>query len=265
MLLSAICCVAIRGWVLLPPATTDNIFPTLHQPVEILFDRWGVPHIYAKDTDDLFFAQGWITARDRLFQLDLWRRIGSGRLADASAPSAEPPRPTAPPLRRGRARVPSGILGSYSAASGAVRFPGQQGSNNWVVDGSMSATGNPLLANDPHRTIQIPSLRKTVHLVAPGWNVIGAGEPALPGIALGHNEKIAFGFTIVGMDQQDLYIEKLKPDDPAQYLYRGEWRKMEIEHDDIPVKGSSPQSVELHYTIHVPVIYADKCHSRAYP
>ena len=79
----------------------------------------------------------------------------------------------------------------------------------------MSATGRPMLANDPHRPIQLPSLRKTVHLVGPGWNAIGAGEPALPGIALGHNESIAWGFTTVGIDQQDLYVEKL---DPAEYL-----------------------------------------------
>ena len=68
----------------------------------------------------------------------------------------------------------------------------------------MTATGRPILANDPHRPVQLPSLRKTVHLVGPGWDAIGSGEPALPGIAIGHNENIAFGFTIVGMDQQDL-------------------------------------------------------------
>jgi penicillin amidase len=368
-ILFVICGLAVTGWILLTPAATDNIFPTLHQPVEILFDRWGVPHIYAKDTDDLFFAQGWITARDRLFQLDLWRRIGTGRLAEVIGPSAvprdriarllryrgdpekewssyapdtkqiatafvnginayirtlngkrpvefqvagydaafwtpedvlsriaglqmmrnvsrevercedvarfgldkvqqylppDPPIKLDPPKGLDLASVTPAILRDYSAAIGAFRFPEQQGSNNWVVDGSMSVTGKPLLANDPHRTIQIPSLRKTVHLVAPGWNVIGAGEPALPGIALGHNEKIAFGFTIVGMDQQDLYIEKLKSDDSTQYLYRGEWKKMDIEHEDIPVKGGRPQSVELRYTIHGPVIYEDKDHSHAY-
>src|SRR5207244_8055832 len=84
----AISCLVITGCSLLTPANSDTELPTLHQPVEILFDRWGVPHIYAKNTDDLFFAQGWITARDRLFQIDLWRRIGSGKLAEAIGPSA---------------------------------------------------------------------------------------------------------------------------------------------------------------------------------
>src|SRR5579864_2083656 len=86
--LFAICSVVISGCGILDPATSDIEAPTLRQPVEILFDRWGVPHIYAKNADDLFFAQGWITARDRLFQLDLWRRIGSGKLAEAIGPSA---------------------------------------------------------------------------------------------------------------------------------------------------------------------------------
>src|SRR5207253_5896943 len=114
-----------------------------------------------------------------------------------------------------------------------------QGSNSWGVDGTKSVTGKPLLASDPHRLLETPSLRKTVHLVAPGWNAIGAGEPALPGIALGHNENIAFGFTIVGIDQEDLYVEKLNPANPDEYLYRGEWKKVEVEHQHIAVKGRS--------------------------
>ena len=89
-LLFAFCCLILFGYGILAPATQDAALPTLRQPVDILFDRWGVPHIYAKDTHDLFFTQGWITARDRLFQLDLWRRIGSGKLAEVLGPSALP-------------------------------------------------------------------------------------------------------------------------------------------------------------------------------
>src|SRR5579872_1764108 len=87
-MLLALLLVAISGCTLLSPAVSEKEEPTLHQPVEILFDRWGVPHIYAKNTDDLFFAQGWITARDRLFQLDMWRRIGTGKVAEVLGPSA---------------------------------------------------------------------------------------------------------------------------------------------------------------------------------
>jgi penicillin amidase len=315
--------------------------PGLHARVEIIRDNWGVPHIYAANTDDLFFAQGWITAKDRLFQIDLWRRAGSGKLAEVAGPSAvgrdriarllryrgdwnkewesyapdarqivtafvnginayirtlNGKRPVefqmagydpglwkpedvagrlaalevthnltaeisraieianfgealtekfAPPDPFVHVPVPPGldikaitkeIVRDYDSAVGPPRLAEGQGSNNWVIDGTMSATGKPLLANDPHRDILVPSLRKIVHLNAPGWNAIGAGEPALPGIALGHNDSIAFGLTIVGIDQQDLYVEK----------------------QTIAVKDAAPVNVELRYTQHGPILYEDR-------
>src|SRR5262249_30553164 len=122
------------------------------------------------------------------------------------------------------------ILAGASAASGGVSFgPDQQsseGSNDWVVSGALTKTGKPLLANDPHRNISLPSLRYLIHLNGPGWNVIGAGEPTLPGVAAGHNERVGFGFTIVGIDQQDLYVEQTDPQDSTQYRYKGKWEKM---------------------------------------
>lgn len=357
----------------------QRTLPGLKQSVEILRDRWGVPHIYAQNPDDLFFAQGYITANDRLFQLDIWRRIGTGKLSEVLGPDfiardriarlvryrgnwdeewssysldakqivtaftnginayirslngerpeefrlagfdpglwtpedvvsriaglqmtgnmlqevnraqqvarlglrtvellSPPDPPTAFVIPHGLdlADITPAILRDYIAAIGPIRFPGQQGSNNWVIDGTMSRTGKPILANDPHRAIQLPSLRKTVHLVAPGWDVIGAGEPALPGIALGHNENVAFGFTIVGIDQQDLYVEKVNPENPAEYLYRGAWQKFEVEHDSFGVKGAgaetggsqaaAPESVDLKFTVHGPVIYEDPTRHRAY-
>jgi penicillin G amidase len=340
----------------------------LREPVEILRDRWGVPHIYAKNTDDLFFAQGWIAAKDRLFQIDLWRRAGSGKLSEVMgapeiardriarlvryrgdwakewssyAPDAQqiivafvkginayiqslngkrplefriagydpglwtpedvvsrvaglgmtsnlttevrrseeiaqfgaaavekyyPPDPfvhllVAPGLDI--RSITKEIIKDYSDAIGPVKFAGA-GSNNWVIDGSMSATGKPLLANDPHRAIAIPSLRKTVHLVAPGWNAIGAGEPALPGIALGHNETIGFGLTIVGTDQQDLYVEKINPANPNEYLYKGKWRAVEVERAEIGMPGRVPVTTELRYTQHGPIIHEDREKHLAY-
>ena len=178
-----------------------------------------------------------------------------------------------PPDPRIALKVPDGldlkdistaIVKDYETAVSPIHFPGEQGSNNWVIDGTMSATGKPLLANDPHRAIEIPSLRKTVHLIAPGWNVIGAGEPALPGIALGHNEDIAFGFTIVGIDQQDLYVEKLNPANPKLYLYKGSWKQMTIAREKLAVKGQGTQTLELHYTIHGPVLYEDNANHVAF-
>ncbi|HEU0140998.1 MAG TPA: penicillin acylase family protein [Bryobacteraceae bacterium] len=342
----------------------------LREPVEILRDRWGVPHIYAQTSDDLFFAQGYIAARDRLFQIDLWRRIGTGELAEvlgsgavsrdrlaravrfrgdwaaeweSYAPDAKQiatafanginayirgldgkrplefrlagydpglweaedcaarvagllmvrnlprevqrSRDTAefglPALTRYLApdppvslRVPAGlnlgditpdILEVYRDVLSPVRFRAEEGSNNWAVDGTLTKTGKPLMASDPHRPLQIPSLRKTVHLVGPGWNAIGAGEPALPGIALGHNEHIAWGFTIAGIDQADLYVEELNPANAGEYRYKGAWRKFDLEEAKITVKGqTSPQVVELKYSIHGPVIHEDRVRNRAY-
>ena len=357
----------------------DVAIPGLDKPVEILRDKWGVPHIYAQTANDLFFAQGFITARDRLFQLDLWRRQNSGYLAEVVGPSAlardriarlvrfrgdwkaewaayspdakqiatsftsginayidsldrmwpvefkaagfapgkwtpedtaariagllmtrntsrevkraqdivrfglenvqkymppDPPVKIEVPRRLDLAGITNDLLRDYNAAIGSIRFgpagnfqliaasverpDNMQGSNNWVVSGARSQTGKPLLASDPHRPINLPSLRKTVHLVGPGWNVIGAGEPALPGIALGHNEEVGFGFTIVGIDQCDLYVERINPANPDEYLFKGRWRKMEVLNEEIAVKGEPrPRHVQLRYTRHGPVIAED--------
>jgi penicillin amidase len=343
--------------------------PGLNAQVEILRDRWGVPHIYASNTHDLFFAQGYITAVDRLFQIDLWRRAGTGKLAEVLGPSAiprdtlaravafhgdwsaewaaygpdaraittaftdginayikslngkwprefevagyapglwapedclsrvagltmtgnltrevqhaldiqrlgleraaaairlEPRVPLEVPRGLDLSAITTDILRAYRETVGPVRLTTEQGSNNWVVDGTMTATGRPMLANDPHRPVQLPSLRKTVHLVAPGWNAIGAGEPALPGIALGHNETVAWGFTIVGIDQQDLYQETVNPDNPAEYRYRGEWKKFETQSEKVGVKGEPDRTITLRYTVHGPVIYDDPARHLAY-
>jgi penicillin G amidase len=375
----------------------------LHHPVEVIRDRWGVAHIYARTVDDLFFAQGFVAAQDRLWQMDLWRRAADGTLSEVLGPSALPrdtfarliryrgdmdaewrsyapdarpiieafvrgvnaqialvndneaklpiefqllgsrPRPWTPEVVVGRmagyvmtrnarsevqramlaARIGAARVGEYlpiepevrvvvpdgldlrdltddvlalaTAAAEPLRFdpPGAPrkaglllsppsrlqpwavlqgalderalvGSNNWAVSGARSATGTPLLANDPHRAIQVPSLRYAVHLNGPGWNVIGAGEPALPGVAAGHNDRVAFGFTIVGIDQQDLYVERLDPADPDRYLYKGRWEAMRVERETVPVKGEAPRTIELRFTRHGPVLHVDRARHRAY-
>jgi penicillin amidase len=137
--------------------------------------------------------------------------------------------------------------------------PPTTASNNWVVDASLSASGKPLLASDPHRAIALPSLRYLVHLHAPGWNVIGGVEPALPGIALGHNEKIAWGITIVTTDQADIFVEKTHPDDPTRYSVGEEWHKMDMVREQIPVKGQAKVvEMELRFTRHGPVIHQNE-------
>jgi penicillin amidase len=340
----------------------------LEQAVRVQRDRWGVAHIYAQNEHDLFFAQGFVVAQDRLFQMELWKRSGQGRLAEILGPSYVK-RDTSARLLRYRGDMdaeyksyspdtkeileaftsginayiegiqkPGGIglplefqlagfkpelwkpedclnrLAAYSVTgNGAselhsaqlvallgpekaaalleldppvrldpapgvdysglspalleslvgsdvpLHFPETpiQGSNNWTVSGSLTATGKPFLANDPHRVIAEPSLRYIVHLVAPGWNVIGAGEPGLPGVAVGHNEKIAWGFTIFGLDQQDLYLAELDPANPEQYKTEHGWERMEVKTETINVRGGTPVVVKLKFTRHGPVLWGD--------
>ncbi len=345
--------------------------PGLKEPVEVLRDRWGVPHIYAKNVDDLFFAQGFVVAQDRLFQLDLWRRVAGGETAEilgrqglegdrfarllqyrgpmdaewasygpdtqrittafvrginayidhigdrlpvefhflgtkpkkwqpadclgrmsgivmtsnfrneisraqlVAALGVERARQVAPtdPVRAyapapglDLAGLESAVLAGYNAATRAFSFRrAEGGSNNWVVDGTLSTSGKPLLASDPHRPINLPSLRYLVHLNAPGWNVIGSGEPSIPGVAIGHNERIAWGFTIVTTDQADVYVEETNPQDPTQYKVGEGWQPMQIIREKITVRGEAqPVEVELRSTRHGPVLHQDPKRHRAY-
>jgi penicillin amidase len=379
----------------------------LRAEVEVLRDRWGVPHIYAHNTDDLFFAQGYIAAQDRLWQLDMWRRWLEGRTAEISGPerfeadrmmrllswrgglseeelgsyhpeterileafvgginafiedSADnlpvefkltglrPERWTlaTPTLRstlsgvggniasdlrlaqrvasmgpeeaNRRANpdpfyelvVPDGfdpaiitdeVLRAFSTRAGRgftvellpeyrqpetiangnpvvntllaglqwsppmpPEYRDEIGSNNWVVAGSLSASGLPMLANDPHRQVTNPSLRYLAHLEAPGWSVIGAGEPALPGISIGHNQHVAWGLTIVGTDQTDVFVEQLDPDDPSRVLYRGQFEPLRVERETIAVKGEAPREVAFEFSRNGPIVYKDMDQGVAY-
>lgn len=360
-------------------------------PAEILVDRWGVPHIFATTQYDAFFVQGFNAARDRLWQLDTWRRRGLGQMAEVFGlsyveqdraarlflyrgdmysewlaygsdakriatsftdginayigltrrnsslvpwefsfldyePAMWSPEDTvrirshglvrnvssevqralfvrenglaADALRRPlepdwETRIPDGldldlipgdVLNVYRLATRGATFTPERlrvaandersdspvedvseplgideiGSNNWVVSGRLTATGRPILANDPHRGQSVPSLRYLAHLVAPGLNVIGAGEPALPGISIGHNERIAFGLTIFAIDQEDLYVYATNPANPDQYRYRDGWESMEIVTETIPVRNGNSEMVELRFTRHGPVIYGDE-------
>ena len=138
------------------------------------------------------------------------------------------------------------------------------GSNNWVISGKKSESGYPILANDPHRTIVAPSLRYLTHLVAPGWNVIGGGEPEIPGISIGHNGYGAWGLTVFRTDAEDLYIYELNPENSKQYYHKGEWIDFNIIKESIPVKGGEDYEIELYYSIHGPVTLIDENRNRAY-
>ncbi|MEE8176944.1 MAG: penicillin acylase family protein, partial [Acidobacteriota bacterium] len=392
---------AILGTAKAAPQRVDSI-PTvtyrirgLRAPAEILVDKWGVPHIYARNFYDVFFAQGFNAARDRLWQLDLWRRRGEGLLSEAfGAHFLEKDRAARLFLYRGdmhaewlayssdtkrvvtsfvegvneyirltrkkaqmlppefkllgyqpalwtpetvvrirshglsrnvsrevaraeflrdhgrealslrdrlepshNLRVPEGldlslvtddVLDVYRLATGEVRFPEElsqkllaptspreaveidrfesrttldvlagMGSNNWAVAPSRSATGRAILANDPHRRQSVPSLRYIVHLSTPGLDVIGAGEPALPGISIGHNDRVAFGLTIFAIDQEDLYVYRTNPQSLDEYWYQGRWEPMRIVRDTIPVRDARVQEVIYKFTRHGPVVFED--------
>ncbi|HXM40866.1 MAG TPA: penicillin acylase family protein [Bryobacteraceae bacterium] len=385
------------------PAHDTLLAPGLAQPVEIVKDPWGIAHIYAKTESDLFFAQGYNVARDRLFQLEMWRRQATGTLAailgkqelqrdignrlfmfrgdmhreldwyhprgaaivgafvdginayiaeternpalltpefkmlgikpgnwtpavvvsrfnglaanveqelnmalaiaqvgvdkvkdiayfqpagpdleldpaiDASlltthildiyrafrTPLKFTPDELLPDYRLSGARWHPGWHPAGRLAIGPVR-PEDIGSNNWVVSGKLTVGGYPLLMNDPHRLQSAPSLRYWVHLVAPGWDAIGGGEPALPGVSIGHNDFGAWGLTIFGTDSEDLYVYDTNSANPSQYKYSGAWESMNVIRESIAVKGEGPVSVELKYTRHGPVVFEDQPHHKAY-
>ncbi|MFY8087904.1 MAG: penicillin acylase family protein, partial [Rubrivivax sp.] len=128
------------------------------------------------------------------------------------------------------------------------------GSNNWVLAGSQSSTGRPLLANDPHLKLSAPALWYFARLKAPGIEVAGASMPGLPMVVLGQNRHIAWGFTNTGPDVQDLYIEQIKPDDPTQYRTPQGWAAFEQAEDTIRVRGGAEVRITVRSTRHGPVI-----------
>jgi penicillin amidase len=367
----------------------------LQEEVEIMIDPFGVPHIYAKNENDMFFAQGFQAASDRLFQFEMWRRQARGLLSEILGerelekdiasrlfsyrgdPVAEfnhyhpngykiihsfvngvnaaidvallnldslplefrllgikpehlKPEdiisrhqgllgnltdewetalvvhqigeyktkeinwyhPNNPDLRldslvkeilsypdvmdlykafkRPVNYIPEDII-AFSARNStqnymalSARMNEEQislnvekqviGSNNWVISGALSESGYPMLANDPHRAMSAPSLRYITHLVSPGWNVIGGGEPTIPGVSIGHNEYGAWGLTIHATDAEDMYVYELNPSNVLQYKYHGKWNDFLVIKDSIAVKGKGMHYFSLYYTVHGPVL-----------
>jgi penicillin G amidase len=134
------------------------------------------------------------------------------------------------------------------------------GSNNWVVAGSHSKTGKPLLANDPHLKLSTPALWYLARIEvaatgsSPTLKLAGATLPAVPGVVLGQNQHIAWGFTNTGPDVQDLYIEQIDPQDPTRYRTPEGWAKFESSTETIKVKGQADVVMQARSTRHGPVI-----------
>ncbi|MGB7848589.1 MAG: penicillin acylase family protein [Candidatus Acidiferrum sp.] len=131
------------------------------------------------------------------------------------------------------------------------------GSNNWVVSGEYTATGKPLLANDMHLELTLPPIWYEVHLTAPVWNVKGFSLPGTPMVVVGHNDRIAWGFTNNGADVLDLYMETFNPANPDEYKVNGDWRKADVYDEVIKVKGTADQHLRLVVTRHGPVVHQE--------
>jgi penicillin amidase len=383
---------------LLAPSAAQNESPQslqikgLKERATITRDERGIPYVEAKNDDDLYFAQGYATAADRLWEMDLFRRTARGELAEilgagpnnfvleqdklhrtygfAQAVEAEvaeatpksraiaeayargvnayaasldaksmPPefqilqygfRPWTPadsfiiakifaealsdtwrldvmrqslaslPVEKRNALLPETspldvlVVGKDKAASAGLTNSAQTdalsikalmalahnqeiaaaaldrigfyadalaASNNWVVNGSHTVTGKPLLANDPHLRPTAPSIWHMVHLNAPGVRVAGITSPGVPGVIIGHNDRIAWGFTNVGPDVQDLYLEKFDPANPKRYQTPQGWQDAVVRQEQIKVrKGftSSESETVLHevtVTRHGPIVF----------
>ena len=131
------------------------------------------------------------------------------------------------------------------------------GSNNWVVSGAHTATGKPLLANDTHLELSIPSIWYEIHLTAPGWNVKGFTLPGAPMVIIGHNDRIAWGFTNSGADVQDLYVETFNPASPDEYRVKGSWAKAQLIDEVIHVKGRPDEQLKITVTRHGPIVHRE--------
>ena len=352
---------ALFGWSL-PKVNGRVRVQGIGAPVEILRDEWGVPHVFAKSTADAAFGLGYCHAQDRLWQMELNRRVGSGRLAEllgaraipadrflrrlglrraaeaeaaalegevkdvleayargvnaAMARSRRPlelrilrvkPEPwtvvdslcwskvmslslcanwegelvrgkvvrkvgaekaakldlfypegapvVVPPGTEAIAPSAAELEALYEEAKPFLAFgTGGAASNNWVIAGSRTASGKPIVANDPHLKLSVPSIWYEAHLVTPGVDVCGVTLPSLPAVVIGHNRHVAWGFTNSFADVMDVYVEKFHPERRDEYEFQGKWEKATVVRETIRVKGGASVVEDVRITRHGPVV-----------
>ncbi len=207
-------------------------------------------------------------ASDEIRRARLTAAVGAER-AREFLPLA-PPRPTILLDEEWEAEAGAPAQGSAAAASPAepwaalqqifarlepLAFNGPEiGSNSWVVAGSRTKSGRPMLANDPHLGLRAPSVWYLARLEAPGLSVAGATLPGIPGIIIGHNDRIAWGLTSVEPDVEDLYLEQTDPADPSRYRFQSKWRSFEKHTERIPVRGAPEVSLEVRTSVHGPIV-----------
>jgi penicillin amidase len=337
----------------------------LKDEVVVYRDQYAVPHIYARNETDLYRAVGYCMAQDRLFQMDLLRRLTSGRLSeivgektvsvdhlmralriteksrdlcrnadkttiqvaeafcDGINQYVESHNRSLPPEftilgykpEKWRPEHAFNTIGYFSfdlstgwnteifyynvlkkvgetrlkeilpdiSAQNKVIFPptGRElseldlrdslssaaklidqmgmtifhGSNNWAVSKDKSATGKPIFANDMHLGLNAPGIWYQMHQIIEGeLDVTGVAAPGQPFIIAGHNDRIAWGYTNVMLDDMDFYLEKINPDNPDEYEFNGQWRKMKVTTEAIKLKDGRAVEKVIRYTHRGPVI-----------
>ncbi|MGA2038468.1 MAG: penicillin acylase family protein [Bryobacteraceae bacterium] len=316
------------------PRRSGSIEARVSAPVSVQFDAHGVPHIEASSLEDALFVQGYVTAQDRLWQMDALRRLAAGDLSEVVGAAALESDRESRRLRMRRiaestyvdlpapdraamaayARGVNAFVGSHldnlplefrllayqprpwsvvdsllvclqmfrtlstswrddllkreMLAHGDAHkvdflFPARSsgspppGSNGWALSGAHTASGKPLLANDMHLEYGLPGVWYMTHLRAPGIDVSGVALPGVPGIIVGHNQRIAWGITNLGFDVQDLYIEKLDPR-TGRYFYRGQPEQARLEREIIRVKNQAAEEMLVWVTRHGPLLVNDK-------
>ncbi len=332
LLVAALAAVYWYVWRALPERA-GTVEAPLSAAASVRFDAHGEPHIRAASQDDAFFVQGYVTAQDRLFQMDGLRRLAGGTLAEILGPKflesdkesrrmrmrrvAEDAYVTLPEADRAAIaaytrgvnaflsthldtlpveftllgytpRPWSGVdsllvclhmyrsltttwkdelIKNNMAARGDrakvdFLFPayglvdGNPGSNGWVIGGSHTASGKPVLSNDMHLEYSLPAIWYMAHLEAPGLRTAGVALPGVPGIMVGHNERIAWGITNLHFDAQDLYLERID-ERTGRYLFRGQVEQAREEREVIRVKGQKAEELTVRVTRHGPIFLSE--------
>jgi penicillin G amidase len=191
---------------------------------------------------------------DRPYELSTVPDSPSGRPPASSSQSASS-QDADPPWREFPRGLPQAAVELHRRfVSGRFGSEFALGSNNWVIDGHKSATGKPMLANDPHLGFSLPSIWYTAHLVAPGLNVVGVTFAGFPYTIIGHNDRIAWGLTNMQADAVDYFVERTDPTKPGQYFYRGAWRPMSRVEESVSVRGEKPVRLVIESTVHGPLV-----------
>ncbi len=199
------------------------------------------------------------TWQAKLWRARLLRHLGP-ELTAKLCPGTQPnPALIVPPGAEYRGPAPDGleVLAAGAPALAELSEWGG-GSNSWALSGRRTASGKPLVAGDPHRALDVPSVYYQNHLACPEFDAIGLSFPGVPGLPhFGHNRAVAWCVTHAMADYQDLYLERFDPRDPTRYLFRGEWRPAEVYRETVRVRGEAPVEIEVTVTHHGPVALGD--------